>query len=75
MAHYITITSDKSKTTAFVLCLFFGWLGAHRYYVGKIFTGFLYTVTFGCFGAGWLLDFAKILLGCFRDNVIAPLRR
>lgn len=32
-------TSPKSKGVALALCIFLGWLGAHRYYVGKIGTG------------------------------------
>lgn len=74
MANYVTGTSDKKKSTALLLCLFFGWLGAHRYYVGKIGTGLLYTCTFGLFCIGWIVDLFKILLGTFRDNVGAPLR-
>lgn len=74
MANYVTGTSDKSKKVALVLCLFFGWCGAHRYYVGKIGTGLIYTFTFGLCGVGCVIDFFKILLGSFRDNVGAPLR-
>ncbi len=75
MANYVTGTSDKSKTVALILCIFLGWLGAHRYYVGKIGSGLIYTFTFGLFGIGWFIDTIKILLGAFRDNVGAPLRR
>lgn len=31
--------SDKSNVVALLLCVFFGFLGAHRFYVGKIGTG------------------------------------
>ena len=74
MANYVTNTSDKKRMTALLLCIFFGWFGAHRYYVGKIGTGILYTFTAGLFGIGWIIDIFKILLGTFRDNVGAPLR-
>ena len=74
MAHYQTMTSDKNKDTALLLCIFGGWLGLHQYYVGKIGKGLVYTFTFGIFTVGWLLDIIKILIGSFRDNVGAPLR-
>jgi len=74
MANYVTMTSDKKKGTALLLCLFLGWLGAHRFYVGKIGTGLLYALTFGFFFIGIVIDFFSILFGSFRDNVGAPLR-
>ena len=54
--------------TTFLLCLFCGGLGVHRYYVGKIGTGILYTLTAGLFGIGYLVDFIKILCGKFTDK-------
>ena len=38
------------------------------YYVGKIGTGILYTLTAGLFGIGYLVDFIKILCGKFTDK-------
>ena len=73
MANYVTITSDKSKKTALLLCIFLGEFGAHQYYVGKIGKGILYTCTFGLFGFGWIIDIFKIALGNFLDNTDAPL--
>ncbi len=72
---YVTGTSEKSKSVALVLCLFLGWAGMHRFYVGKIITGVIFFLTFGFFLLGWAFDFISILLGSFRDNVGAPLRR
>lgn len=74
MAHYQTITSDKNKDTALIMCIFGGWFGLHQYYVGNIGKGLLYTFTFGLCMIGWFLDTIKILLGSFRDNVGVPLR-
>lgn len=63
----------KSKWTAFFLCLFLGWLGVHRFYVGKIGTGLIWMFTCGFFFFGWLLDLIFILLGGFRDKAGQPL--
>ena len=48
----------KSKGTAYFLWLisFFGWLGFHRFYLGKVGTGILWIITFGVFGIGALID-------------------
>lgn len=74
MTHYQTMTSDKNKDTALLLCIFGGWFGLHQYYVGKIGKGLIYTFTFGFCMVGWILDIFRILLGSFRDNTGAPLR-
>ena len=72
---YTTITSDKSKKTAFFLCLFGGFLGLHQFYVGKILTGILYLCTFGLCCIGWAIDLIRILVGGFKDNSGQPLRK
>ena len=74
MSTYVTNTRDKKKSTALILCICLGWMGAHQYYVGKIGMGILYTCTCGLCGLGWFVDFFRILFGSFRDNVGAPLR-
>lgn len=60
--------SDKSRGTAAVLCFFFGVLGIHRFYVGKIGTGILWILTLGLAGLGVLIDFIMILCGSFKDK-------
>lgn len=60
--------SDRSWKTTFWLSFFFGYLGIHRYYVGKVGTGILYSVTFGLFGIGSFVDFIKICCGKFTDK-------
>jgi TM2 domain-containing membrane protein YozV len=44
-----------SLTVGYVLWLF-GFLGAHRFYYGKKWTGLLWLLTGGLLGIGWLID-------------------
>ena len=62
------VMSNKSKFLAAVLCFFLGVLGVHRFYVGKIGTGFLQLITAGGFGVWWIIDLIFILLGKFKDS-------
>lgn len=55
----------KNKWVAFLLCLFLGGLGAHKFYEGKILLGILYLLTFGIFGIGWLVSLISLL---FKPN-------
>lgn len=64
----------KSKWVAFLLAFFAGYLGFHRFYVGKVGSGILWLLTFGFFGIGWLVDCIMILIGAFRDKAGYPLR-
>ena len=63
----------KIKKTALLLCIFFGWFGAHRYYTEKWLTAILYTATLGLFGFGWLIDIALIAADQFLDASGQPL--
>ena len=45
----------RSKWIAFLLCLFLGYLGAHKFYEGQIGMGILYLLTAGIFGIGWII--------------------
>lgn len=51
----------KNKWVAFALCFFLGYLGAHKFYEGKIVLGILYIFTVGFFGIGVLIDLISIL--------------
>lgn len=46
----------QQKKKEFLLCLFLGWCGVHRFYKKKIGTGILYLCTFGCLLVGWIVD-------------------
>ena len=61
--------SPKSKMVALILCIFFGTIGIHRFYVGKVGMGILYLLTGGLCGIGWIIDIIQIACGNFRDNM------
>jgi TM2 domain-containing membrane protein YozV len=60
--------SEKRILPAFLLCFFFGVLGVHRFYVGKIGTGILQLVTLGGLGIWALVDFIMIIVGASTDK-------
>lgn len=66
--------SSKNKVTALILCIFLGYFGAHQFYVGKSGMGFLYIITVGLFGIGWIVDIIRIACGSFTDAKGFPLR-
>jgi hypothetical protein len=47
---------QKSMMAAYVLWVFTGLVGGHRYYLGRPGTGFLMTITLGGLGVWWLID-------------------
>jgi len=60
--------SDKSNTVALLFCFFLGFLGIHRFYVGKIGTGVLMLLTLGGLGIWNLIDFIIIVMQKFEDS-------
>jgi len=60
--------SKKSRTVAALLCWFFGIIGVHRFYVGKVGTGIVQILTFGGFTIWLWIDFIMILCGKFKDK-------
>lgn len=47
---------DKSMVLAYILWLFFGLLGVHRFYLGRFWTGLFLLCTSGGALLWWLLD-------------------
>lgn len=66
--------SNKSRSTAIILCFLLGGFGAHYFYVGRIGKGILYLCTAGLFGVGWIIDMIMIAAGNFYDKTGAPLQ-
>lgn len=60
--------SNKSKSTTFLLCYFFGALGVHRFYLGKLITGILMLLTGGGLLIWWLIDLYRIITGRLKDK-------
>lgn len=65
--------SPQSRLAAALLASFLGFLGIHRFYVGKVGTGvtllILSILTFGIVGIIWaLVDLIIILVGSFTDK-------
>jgi len=63
----MSITSSNNRLRVLILAIFFGYLGFHRFYVGRIITGLLMLCTLGLCGIWWLLDVISILKGEFCD--------
>jgi hypothetical protein len=61
------LESEKRVAPAALLCFFLGVFGAHRFYAGKIGTGFLQLFTLGGLGIWMLVDLIMIVTGEFRD--------
>ncbi len=59
----------KNKWIAFLLCLFFGPFGIHKFYEGKILLGIVYIFTCGIFGIGVIVDLVKLF---FKPNPYSP---
>jgi|TARA_B110000211_G_C13965652_1_gene502632 TM2 domain-containing membrane protein YozV len=60
--------SDKKMVVAALLCFFLGFIGIHRFYVGKVITGILMIFTFGGVGIWVIVDLIMIITGSFKDK-------
>lgn len=57
--------NPRNKWVALLLCIFLGFLGAHKFYEGKAGVGLIYLFTMGVFGIGVFIDFLSLL---FKPN-------
>lgn len=75
--NYVTISSDKSKSTALKLCClgFIGIGGIHDFYLGKIGSGILKVCTVNFIMIGTVIDLVKISTGSYTDSSGQPLRK
>lgn len=71
---YTVNTSDKSKETTLILCIFLGIFGVHNFYVGRYGRGIVFLFTLGGLGFGWLIDILTIAGGYFKDGNGAPIK-
>ncbi len=60
--------SNKSKSTTFLLCYFFGVFGVHRFYLGKPITGILMLLTGGGLAIWWIVDLYRIITSRLKDK-------
>jgi len=65
----------------FAICIFFGFLGVHKFMEKKIGMGLLYLFTVGLFGFGWIIDSVMYLITAIKGirseaneagNTVAP---
>lgn len=64
--------SSRSRAIAIVLSMF-GFLGLHRFYLGRFGTGTLMLLTFGGYGLWWLIDVINLFRGTLTDGQGLPL--
>ena len=66
---------QKSWLVALILSVFLGPLGADRFYLGKVETGFLKLITLGGLGTWWLVDVISVAKDKVTDAQGLPLER
>lgn len=63
-----TPASDKTRLTAFLLGVFTGIFGGHRFYVGRTGSAVAMLCTLGGCGLWWMYDCITIVTGEFTDG-------
>ena len=66
--------SEKQFVTTLLLCFLLGFLGVHRFYVGKTGTGILQLITLGGLGIWAFVDLIGIACGSFKDGQGLPIK-
>lgn len=54
---------NESQVTALLLCIFLGFFGAHRFYLGYTFYGAVQFFTAGGYLIWWIIDLIRIISG------------
>lgn len=57
-----------NKLTYFLLTLFGGWFGLHKFATKKTMVGIIYLFTVGLFGYGWLFDIVVATVKLFKNS-------
>lgn len=57
----------KNPYIEFFLCFFFGFFGAHKFYLKRNKIGILYLFSIGLFGIGWFIDCILIWIKIFKN--------
>jgi TM2 domain-containing membrane protein YozV len=60
--------SEKSWGATLVFCILLGFIGFHRFYVGKAGTAILMLLTLGGFGIWIIVDLVSIIINSFTDE-------
>ncbi len=68
-------TSDRRWVTAFLLAFFLGWLGIHRFYLGRVLTGVAMLFTGGGCLIWQIVDVVSIALERLPDHLGRPLKK
>lgn len=63
-----TMVKSKSWLATYLLCLFFGFFGAHRFYTGFKLIGVLQLFSVGGMLIWWFIDLFAITLGKYHDS-------
>ena len=66
--------SEKKILFVFLICLFTGCLGFHRFFLGKYSSGLIMLVTLGGVGIWYIVDLFTIILGNFKDKNNLPIK-
>lgn len=70
----LTPISPKSRLLTTLLCYFFGIIGVHRFYLGKVGSGIAMIFTIGGLGIWALIDLIMIVCGEFKDKDGLPIK-